>query len=221
MNTSGKLVDRKVKDTIIVGHGPSLFDADLAEFIDKHKNVVRIMRFFWQDIKNYGSKVDYVSMTEGQLKFIPEFKHTSHVWAKTHRNQEIKPKELWVNYGFPRMYGPAIGRKSDWLKNRYSEYKINVFSYLSFYWRYVYEKIDPKPRQFSSGILAVMTACSYLRPKDLCLAGFDNIEKGDAVGYRSGEHTFISVDDFLHNLKSEHALIEKMRKVYGVNIWYL
>lgn len=205
-----------MKDTIIIGHGPSLFKAGLGEFIDSHKNVIRIVNFLWQDKKNYGSKVDYISLTEGQFKYIPLFK----TWTS-----KIIPKELWIGYGFGGggPYPPPAGRRGDNFKEKYKKHNPVIFNDLPFYWRHVAKhRFLATPKQFSSGFLAVMTACSHLRPKQITIAGFDNIKKGNGKGYQSGDMPHaLKDDDLRHDWKLEKDLINAVAYTYKVKVEYL
>lgn len=78
-----------INKTIIIGHGPSLFNSNLGEWIDSHKYVVRFPTLGdWQKPKDHGSRTSHIFATSFRMRRrhspIPEIGY--YIWSKTRPN---------------------------------------------------------------------------------------------------------------------------------------
>lgn len=184
---------------LIVGHGPSLRNAARGSEIDTH-TVVRLKQFTrFHDIKDYGTKTDYLcASTEAALGML-----------KT----TATPKEYWL---YPKRgeYNKSI---HDSFKGKPHVVPLDETEIWNgkFKKETGYKKEDgARGRNISTGLAAIVIAASRLKPEKIVLAGFDTL-LDPAIKYESVYNPGTQHDQ-MHFWAIENNLLKEISTHYKV-----
>jgi len=178
---------------VIVGHGPSLFEAKLGTFIDTFDNIIRLIdsEFTVGDEENYGSKVDvFFGITSQEWKLAKGGKNSYwHDEAHTRiftSNRDVKTPTKFMKY---RVYQGIVNDNHRRLR--------------------VINNHKKKTLKITKGTIAAILALEFFKFKTIFLLGFDNVAQGDKRYFMSGS----TGKDILTppNLMENHCMVSEKK----------
>jgi hypothetical protein len=84
-----------IENTVIIGHGPSLYNKGRGEFIDSFKYVIRFPSDDWQTQADYGKRTSFYCSANRKAKLLtgsPE--HGYYLWSKYNGRKAGKRKNM-------------------------------------------------------------------------------------------------------------------------------
>ena len=187
-----------MKDTIIVGHGPSLIGLGKGPYIDSFKNIIR-----FPQVSTYSTKRGFVLDNKEDLGEISHY--IMSLYKSMHHRKILPERETWLVHNFGDRDWPDIPIK--FMLPKWKKFNIIFFNDIMYYWYNKFLELKPHFFKWSKGILAVIAAAYHLRPKELCLAGFDNIRN--------------KVDFSGHDCKHEYQLLEQIIEKYNIKLRWI
>lgn len=178
---------------IIVGRGPSLKGKQLGKQIDSFDNVIRLTNAIFDD--DYGYKTDYVLVTTLQISLLRglDYSNLKEIWlywtqiplhSKSDLNQIFETIKIVTKYnGEIQLINKKLTKWLNWYKANADPVNLKC----------------PNVTYPSKGTAAVLAAMRLLKPKELFIAGFDNV---------MGEEKLRQCHDFL----AENLVVKRAAK---------
>jgi len=207
-----------MKSIIIIGHGPSLNKAGRGQEIDKHGLVVRLGQTnAWQNVEDYGKKVDILCTTAktGKVINLREFNTPPRVHTYMWFKKRLRATNFKLN---------TVERLDPTL---IPEFKIISAQMTINFWQKKYKQMDPKPTNFwltrGTGAIAIIGDFHmWMREtpnKKIKVWGCDNLAAGHSGGFRHGPAGFKRTHQ-PHDYEAEHRLVKEMEKYYHMEVLY-
>jgi hypothetical protein len=182
--------------TVIIGHGPSLKDSNMGQYIDNFKYVIRFPYFKnWQIPKNYGTKTSYFCVSSGKQTTLKKRKIPDRgylVWNK---------------------HGESIGENMDRLIKKFGG---KNFTDILVTWQAQLKKC--RYPFFSSGTAAICAAAALIN-KPIIVLGCDCLKTGDTNNYiGSWFYEGRRKHEMGHPVDQERKIIDRISDHYNLKI---
>lgn len=186
---------------MIVGNGPSLYEAGLGCEIDNYENVVRMHNWSTERPEDFGRKY-----THGVLPG---------AWLRR-ADKQIKdvPSEAWLCYSFGKHRPVKI-------EGAYRGKEVHLYEQEidDFFVETIKEGLSP-----TRGIAAVYMAAASFRPKQITLAGFDSVLSGKVLQYHEKHHEHYEphligeTKNERHDFEYEKRMLKAISQKFNVKI---
>ena len=185
--------------TVIIGHGPSLQNSSMGQYIDSFKYVLRFPYFKnWQIPEHYGIRTSYFCATVGRAKARLRKRrkpdHGYYIWSKNQKNIGDKLNTLIEKHG---------GK--------------NVTHLIAFWQEHLTKCKYPF---FSHGTGGICVAAAILK-KNIIVLGCDLLKTGDVSNKEYiGSWTYEGRYErgIGHPLDQERNIVNKIAEFYNVKI---
>ena len=184
---------------VIIGHGPSPKGCLWGAKIDEHA-VIRLKNPEWQNVKDYGKRVDYlVSSTETLLVMLDYKRVPIEYWGQPKRGNWNSTTENTFK-----------GRAKAPLK-----IPIDVHNRWNPVFRSLSDKTEMECPNHSLGMAAITYACEFLKPEEILLLGFDNLLDPARLDYEKADK---GKWPSRHDWFAENRMLPLIEKEYGLTI---
>ena len=181
--------------TIIIGRGPSLKNKRLGKWIDSFKTVIRLSNGSYG--KDHGTKIDYILTTYLEICSLRklDLSNIKGLWF-----YETKGKIDVVDW---KIFDEMICEITKY-RGKITHVNNHVLNWLDRYKeiaRPLYKR-SPHVTYPTKGTAAALTAMELLNPKEMHLAGMDNIDAGKTTYHC---HDFAAENKVLNEASEKHS----------------
>lgn len=180
----------------IVGHGKSALGRGLGSKIDENV-VIRLKNPSWQNVEDYGVRVDYMCSSCETLPVMLEYKKV--------------PKEYW---GQPKRGSWASSVEQSFRSKAKAPLTIQIDLHNK--WNGIFKNLTKEDvPNHSLGMAAITYAAELLSPEIIYLVGFDNLLDPDLMEYHKAN---VGKWTTRHDWKAENLMLPIISEKTGVEI---